>query len=446
MRDLRLRTRSYSLRIFKRLPIVATACLIAMATGCQRSQTPVSESPAPTAELTILTPHAQAITNAFGYGFSQWYLEETGERVAVKFIRRGAPECLRYLENALDRTAEGSAAYPDVFFGGGIADHEAAAARSYSAPIKIDDALEGIPTAIGGVPTRDDDGHWFGTGLSHFGILYNKAVCDAHDIAPPQSWADLADARFAGWIGLARPTASGSARESLLRVIQSAGWVDGWDIATQILANTRGFSRSSEDALNDVAAGIAIATVAVNSDGQRRAAESDGRLVFVAPESPNAPSPDVISVLGARGTGSLGEQFVRYVLSDEGQLIWGGNAKHNPVSSTPLYFNPIKPSVYDKHADSMAVAALDYATDGETNYDIEAARNDREKLLALIDALSADQHVALQSRCRALRDRGDFGTKWHELVALPTSDEDRDAAATAAAWSEALSERLRKGG
>lgn len=187
--------------------LLAIATLLAGPAGC-REQAPKSpnEDAARPKKLVVLTPHSESIRRAFSAGFSSWCLNNRKILVHVEWIPLGTPQCVEYVRSAPERKSEFTPGdMPDLLFGGGIADHSRLAADGLSVPLDLKDALADIPADIRGVPTRDPGGRWIATDLSSFGIVYNDRACTERGIAPPKTWADLADPRFFGWIAVADP-------------------------------------------------------------------------------------------------------------------------------------------------------------------------------------------------------------------------------------------------
>ncbi len=419
-----LHSRATLLRVF--VPMFAVFSMLA---GCDAASTG-GEASRPAAELIVLTPHSSAITNAFSVGFSRSYYARHKQAVAVHFIQRGTPQCVAYLDSAFGAAGESGSRVPDVMFGGGIVDHRYLKERGYSRKLDIAAAVKDIPETVAGLPTRDADGHWYGTGLSSFGIFYNAAACAARGIEPPKTWADLGDPRFAGWIGVADPNVSGSTRECLALIAQSMGWEPGWTLITEILANARGISRSSSEALDGVESGIFLASFAVNFEGLRRASRAPDRFAYVNPMGATAVSPDVISVMNTRGATAIAKEFVEYVLSAEGQLIWAGNAAQNPAGEDPLFHYAIVPQVIEGEAAKLAVAENPFKTDFGIQFDLARSERETRVLRPLIAALCEGSHIPLQMAWRdaivagrAARDR------WPSVVSPPLKAADLTAVA-----------------
>ncbi|MFH1747240.1 MAG: ABC transporter substrate-binding protein [Planctomycetota bacterium] len=393
--------------------------------ACEREGAPPAHSkpPAPLKKLTVLTPHSEKIRNAFAAGFSSWCLSNRGERVHIAWLNQGTPQCVEYVKAIPEMHAQ-RAAYenPDVMFGGGISDHTQLAELGFSRPIELAEVLEKLPAQVNGVPTRDPEGHWVASGLSSFGILYNAQGCQQRDIAAPTNWADLAEPRFQGWIGLANPLASGSNRECLVLILQQQGWQAGWGSIIRILANARALGQRSGEVLNQVESGVFLAVLAVNFDGMSRAAESGGALAYVDPPNGTVMTPDVVSILSMAADVELARDFVGYVLSENGQALWGVAKEHRQSRGGTLYHYPIDPEIYGKYAGKLCVPHNPFEQDFGLRLDAEKVSRQGELIKLLVNAACGENHIQLQQAWGAVIAAGMPEAAVNELTA-PLFDE-----------------------
>jgi ABC-type Fe3+ transport system substrate-binding protein len=397
-----------------------------LAVGCERAGDRVVGNPPPRPKrLTVVTPHNEKIRRTFQHNFSAWHVDQRGTSVDFHWIVRGTPECLAYVaETAAALGRDDPRPAPDLMFGGGIADHVLLAERGHSLAIELRDLLAGIPAAIDGLPTRDEQGRWHATGLSSFGILYNQAACMQRGIAPPASWQDLAEPRFRSWIGLANPSQSGSTRECLLLILQQQGWEQGWATIMRMLANARALVDRSSVALHQVKTGVSLATCAVNFDGMALAAESGGALVYVNPPGQTATNPSAISVLKTSADEQLAIDFVRFCLSEAGQKLWGLRAEQRGGIGATLYHYPIDPRIYADFADQLALQENPLEQRLGVQIDLERRAEDAGILLPLVRAACGENHVRLQQAWRAVVDAGTPATALSELTALPFEEQE----------------------
>lgn len=388
---------------------LVVAICFAFLTGCKPAQESpgIDVQPKATLKLTIISPHSKRIRETFAEAFSQWYDQKFKQSVSVDWVVRGTPQCVRYIDDLFEgRDSGGTMSKPDLMFGGGLEDHRGLAARNRCFKLELGDALEGVPADIHGLPVRDDENRWVATGLSSFGILYNEADCNARGIEPPQTWADLADPRFSGWLAIADPAKSGSNRQCMMLILQQQGWEQGWRTLIQMLANARVLESGSSKGQDQIASGVMLAGFAVNFDGLRRVQENPGSLQYINPPGATAITPDITSVLKTAEDSRLAQQFVQFCLSDEGQAIWSMKAKGRDGLDRTLYHYPIKPSLYDSHKGQLAVEDNPFQNDFGIRIDQDAAVKQSAALIPMTNAICGENHIVLQQAWATIQDGG----------------------------------------
>ncbi len=347
--------------------------------------------------LVVVTPHNEAIRYEFARGFRDWYEARTGRVVRVDWrIPGGTREIARLVQSeyqaafrnywtrelgrpwsrrvlgAFDdaRIAPGkdpSNDSPeeaarraflesdvgigiDLFFGGGSfeADRQAAAGRFVDSGIREIRPEwfreESLPLELAGEPFRDPADRWIGVVLTSFGIIYNRVSLERLGIgSPPETWADLADPRFFGELGLADPTKSGSIAKAFEMVIQEQIQVvrdepgaendfveAGWDQALQLIqrmsGNARYFTDSATQPIVDVALGDAAAGMSIDFYGRFQeemlVGRGSDRFRYVTPEGGSTLSVDPIGMFRGAPNPELARAFIEYTLSLEGQKLW----------------------------------------------------------------------------------------------------------------------------
>lgn len=441
---------------------VVILALAGLTVGCEpQAPARVSQPVSRTKTLTIVSPHSAEIRQAFELGFTNYHYLKTGkngrdgEIVRIHWIARGTPECRAYVEQVAASLGAERRLNADIMFGGGVRDHALLADENLSVAVKLDDLTKDIPAEVAGVPTRDAEGRWYATGLSSFGILYNKGALAQRDIAPPATWDDLADPRFFSWLAIADPAASGSHRECMVLMLQKYGFEDGWSRIIRMLGNSRALVERSSSALQQTRNGVFLASFAVNFDGLHYQHISHDGCEYVDPADATVATPDVISVLSTTTDRKLAEAFVRYCLSDEGQLLWCSPTNIGG-SEFRLYHYPINPAVYTKHADKLEVDRNPFETQYGIQYDVEKAAGYASVVTPMVQAACGENHVLLQRAWRALIDAGMPADALKELTAPPVDDatalklsgEFESAAdggdAVRAEWSKAFAEKYRK--
>lgn len=365
------------------------------------------EKIAPAKRLIVITPHNEEIRNAFEVVFANWYQTERGTPVDIQWVVRGTQECLDYINDTFQLTRDaGPRIVPDVLFGGSITEHELLAERDQSQNVVVGDRLEEIPNEVAGLPTHGDDNRWFAVGLISFGIVCNEKACRGRGIEPPQTWTDLADPRFYSWVGLADPSVSGSNLRCMTLILQKHGWQDGWSIIMRTLANSRAFGGRSSDVLRQVGDGVFLAAFAVNFDGMRLSNETEGAVQYVNPPGATALSPDVVSVLRTARDVSLAQDFVRFLLSEQGQVLFAVSAENRRSYGATLYHYPVDPQMYEKYADKLAIHENPIKTDFGLKLDYHRLGEEDAILKPLVSAACGENHVLLQRAWRAVIDAG----------------------------------------
>ncbi len=310
----------------------------------------------------------------------------------------------------------------DLFFGGGTYDHGAAAGKGFTvAPwpatqppdeIVSPDGAERFPARAGGEIWRTDT--FFGTVLSTFGICYNPdRLRDLGIETPPATWADLADPRYFGQIGVADPTKSGSIAKAFELIIHTecrnaverAGYADqvdtfealiaaadlppgimpptvpdayqqavaqGWEagihLIQRISANARYFTDGAGKVPIDVSNGDAAAGLAIDFFGRYQAESTrdrhgQPRMMYITPVGGSGVSADPISLLRGAPHRELAVRFIRFTLGTEGQRLWtyragtpGGPVKYS-LRRLPIrrdfYPHPENPSQHAVHQDHL---------------------------------------------------------------------------------------------
>lgn len=249
----------------------------------------------------------------------------------------------------------------DLFFGGGSYDFIRQAQAGRLVPTALlqthpDWFMEGgIPRVFSGEVFWDPQGLWFGNVLSTYGILYNKDSLARLGLAhPPRQWSDLTDPKYFGELALADPTKSGSMARAFeymiqqkitqrLAALQAAGgkpaeamteqavregWVAGLQLIQRIGANGRYFTDSSMKSPIDVSQGDCAAGISIDFYGRSQAEVTDGRgngnsrLGFEVPRGGTVSSVDPIALLRGAPDPAVGEAFIEYTLTMEGQKLW----------------------------------------------------------------------------------------------------------------------------
>jgi len=363
-----------------------------------------SDPPAEGRRLIIITPHTEQIRYEFGRAFSRWHERNYGQPAAIEWRTPGGTSEIRRLLISQYRAAllagdftiddRGHAAIApgrvgyDVLFGGGSYEHgqvkRGVTVRApagvagvdegqeltvpISVPVRMDDAaLEAIfgDNRIGSQRLYDPERYWIGTALSSFGIVYNKDRYRKANLPPPQRFEDLTHRALADAVSLADPRQSGSITTTMDSILNVAGWERGWAILREMAANARTFSSAATQPPLDVAAGEAMAGLAIDFYGRSQAQAvvppgqppSASRVGYVDPAGAVYIDADPVSILRGGPDREMAERFVRFTLTEQAQVLWqfptnpdrAGPAPKGPARYA-LRRAPVLRSVYRDHA------------------------------------------------------------------------------------------------
>jgi ABC-type Fe3+ transport system substrate-binding protein len=224
-------------------------------------------------------------------------------------------------------------------------------------------ALNGLPL----YDAKNNPPHWWGAALSSFGITYNTNVInhlrqDHPNLPEIKTWNDLSAPGYFGWLVLADPGPSASAKQAFSAIVEKAmadasargesediGWARGMGEVRKICANARSFSSASSLVPGMIASGDAAAGMTIDYYGRSEVEAIGGnRLGYVQPAGATVINPDPIAMIQGAEHKEVAKQFIEFVLSRQGQLLWNtrAGAPYGP-QSTNLRRLPIMPSVYD---------------------------------------------------------------------------------------------------
>jgi ABC-type Fe3+ transport system substrate-binding protein len=177
----------------------------------------------------------------------------------------------------------------------------------------------GIPPRIGGGPTHDPDGRYFGFAVSGYGIMYNTRYLRANRLPVPREWADLKNPIYQNHVGISAPSRSGTTHLTIETILQGEGWEPGWALILEMAGNFAQVSDRSfgvPDAVNSGQYGIGIVI-----DFFGFAAKASGFPVeFVYPTVTTLVPANIAMIEGARSPNAA-RAFIQFLLSPEGQEV-----------------------------------------------------------------------------------------------------------------------------
>ena len=255
--------------------------------------------------VVVITSFSRDVTTPFATAFekanpgTKVEIQNRNTNAAVAFIRetRSSPPDLMW------------ASAPDAF--------EVLKQGNLLSRPRID--TSGIPERIGGQPTNDPDGRYFGFAVSGYGIMYNTRYLRTNRLPEPKEWADLTKPVYQGHVGISAPSRSGTTHLTIETILQGEGWAKGW---AQLLEMAGNFAQVSDrsfgvpDAVNSGQYGLGIVI-----DFFGLSAKASGFPVeFVYPSVTTLVPANIAMIEGARNPNAA-QAFIQFLLSPEGQQI-----------------------------------------------------------------------------------------------------------------------------
>lgn len=375
-------------------------------------------------DLVIMSPHDEKITQEFERAFARVFSQTHGRdpRISWRDLGAGTEAQMKFLLDQFSRRPGGIGV--DLFFGGGIDPYRTLKAKGLLQPYRIRN-VEEIPPELLGVPLYDKEYYWYGNVLSSFGILYNKRLLGRLGVPEPKTWEDMTDPRLAGYVGLADPSRSGSARAIYEIILQAYGWEKGMRIITMMAANALEFHQGSGGLARDVALGDVAMGPAIDFYGWSQIAQAgEDALGFVLPEKLTVVTPDTIAILkGARNLDNA-RAFVDFVMSEAGQRLWmlkagveGGPVKYN------LMRMPVLPRLYDEYDASAKTVRLNpFEFSSSFSHDEVKGSARREIVADLMKSLMIQPQAGLRACWKAVQNSQRKERLIAEMTVMPVTE------------------------
>ncbi|WP_052572872.1 extracellular solute-binding protein [Haloferula sp. BvORR071] len=402
--------------------------------------------------LVVITPHTNTIRAEFGAAFARHWKKQTGRTLYIDWRTPGGAADIR---KVLDSAYAASAALGkqeagiDVLFGGGTPEFLLQSSRERLEVLDVFASNpswfreEVIPKTFTGERYYDEGRTWVGVCLFQLGICYNPGVLEGLGVQPPERWEDLANPAYAGQVAFADPTKSGSVARVLEMIIQEQmqrvlrergdnpvareeGWQRSLKLLQKLAANTRYFTDSANRVPYDVAQGDAAAGVCIDYYGRSfeeklRSSRTGPRFRWVAPKGGGSVSVDPVAVLKGAPHADIAQEFVRFCLSDEGQLLWNlrpgepGGPQHVALRRLPVRRDLYTPENLQRFSDHDAMpfeGAADFV------YREELTRGALPAITATFRAMCMDPHEELRAAWLAMNRGGGGDADRAALVAF----------------------------
>jgi ABC-type Fe3+ transport system substrate-binding protein len=199
------------------------------------------------------------------------------------------------------------------------------------------DVMGRIPAKVADFPIHDPDGQYFGFAISGYGLMWNTRYLQAHKLAAPKEWVDLADPRYFGHLVMSAPSRSGTTHLTVEVILQAYGWEKGWALLLASGGNMGTITERSFGAPEAVISGQYGIGVVIDFFGL--SAIAAGQPVdFVYPGLTAVVPASIAKVKGGPNAENAAK-FITYLLSDAGQTL---------LFSQEVARLPVVPALYAK--------------------------------------------------------------------------------------------------
>jgi ABC-type Fe3+ transport system substrate-binding protein len=312
--------------------------------------------------VVVITSFSRDVTTPFVQAFER---RHPGTRVEVQ--NRSTTAAVAFIRET--RTAP-----PDLFWASAPDAFEVLKAGNLLAQPQVDTA--GIPPRIGGQPTHDAEGRYFGFAVSGYGIMYNTRYLRANRLPVPREWAELKNPVYQNHIGISSPSRSGTTHLTVETILQGEGWEAGWAQLLEIAGNFAQVSDRSfgvPDAVNSGQYGIGIVI-----DFFGFAAKASGFPVeFVYPTVTTLVPANIAQVQNAPNPNAA-RAFIQFLLSPEGQEV---------LLDPKVMRLPVRPETYAKAPQGFPNPFADAALGSRVRFDNELSEARYELLNSLFDRI-----------------------------------------------------------
>ena len=255
---------------------------------------------------------------------------------------------------------------------------------------------------------------WIGIGLGVYGFIVNRDFLSRYNLPEPASWADIVNPVYARPLGEGRyvvsfplPSKSGTARTTVMGLLQKYGWYRGWQLLTAIGALSS-FVTSSERARDDAAVGAVAVAPAYIGYGLQAERASGGRAVFVTPAGETILYVSPIAVAAGTRYPAEAQAFVEWFLGPEGQRLVVEKFGYLPAVDVP-------------GLEAMAGRTRE-AISKAMSYDTGFESRVREAVVTYFEASISDpdvQKLLTEAYSRICRSYPGELTKWLERLGSP---------------------------
>ncbi len=339
--------------------------------------------------VTVVTSFPKELTGLYKSAF-----EKAHPGTRVEILNKGTSAGVAFVREASPGNR------PDVFWASAPDAFEVMAKDGLLQ--KFDPGIR-VPEKIGNYPINDPNGFYRGQALAGYGIMWNTRYLKANRLPEPAQWADLTRPVYFGHVATSSPSRSGTTHLTIETILQGEGWAQGWSQILQIAGNCAAITERSFGVPDGVSNGQFGIGIVIDFFGL--AARNSGYPVEFAYPAMTAIVPANIALVAGAKAPSMGERFIRFTLSSEGQRL---------LLDPKISRLPVLPETY-RQAPGGYPDPFSGSIQAKVNFDTIASERRYYLVSSLFDQTITFRHRELTAATRAIHEAS------AKLVARPNA-------------------------
>jgi phosphoglycerate transport regulatory protein PgtC len=328
--------------------------------------------------VTVLTSFPKELTSAYQKAF-----EAKNPGIKIEILNKNTTASIAYIKElpAGQRPDIMWASAPDAF---------EVLARQQLLQSAPDTKNPQAPAKIGNYPLNDPQGLYYGQALAGYGMMWNTRYLQAHKLAAPKEWADLARPEYFGHVAISSPSRSGTTQLTVETILQGEGWDKGWTQLLQIMGNAAAVTDRSfavPDGVNNGQYGVGIVIDFFGLAGKYSGFPVD----FAYPTMTAVVPANIALVAGGKNTDEA-KKFMAFTMSTEGQqLLFDPKISRLPI----LPYNTLKaPANYPNPQEVAKRAKVQFDADlSEARYQVVTSMFDQMVTFRLKELQAATKAI-----------------------------------------------------
>lgn len=157
--------------------------------------------------------------------------------------------------------------------------------------------------------------YWYAASQSGLGIMYNNHALNALGLDIPRTWDDLLDQRYLENIAMTEPTNSELTSLSIMLILQSKNWTEGWEYLIKLAAFIKEYDNSEDETALKVSSGYLPLAIVPDFYAYDKMAVSIPDINFTYLDA-TLLQPDPIAIFRKSKNQNEAKAFIDFILTD----------------------------------------------------------------------------------------------------------------------------------